>query len=72
MVALGRFIALLQLECEELFLECKASLPGGELKQKIAKTAMWMANIRDGGTIIIGVPTIRGVLCEVSKVRMAN
>ncbi|MGB7063064.1 MAG: RNA-binding domain-containing protein [Candidatus Zixiibacteriota bacterium] len=40
---------------EERFLEYKASAPWDDLKQKIAKTAMGMANIKGGGTILIGV-----------------
>lgn len=48
-------IALLQLQHEERFLEYKESCPWDNLKAKIARTSMGMANIRDGGTIIIGV-----------------
>ena len=39
---------------EERSLEYKQSAPWDELKLKIAKTAMGMANIRGGGTIVIG------------------
>ncbi|MBA7602979.1 hypothetical protein ES703_10076 [subsurface metagenome] len=40
---------------EERFLEYKESCPWEDLKFKIAKTCMGMANIRHGGTIIIGI-----------------
>ena len=50
-----RFITLIKLGREERFLEYKQSAPWDDLKDKIAKTAMGMANIRDGGTIIIGM-----------------
>ncbi len=36
-------------------MEYKESGPWSDLKGKIAKTALGMANIRDGGTIIIGI-----------------
>ncbi len=40
---------------EERYLEYKESAPWEQLKHKVAKTCLAMANIRDGGTIIIGV-----------------
>lgn len=40
---------------EERFLEYKRSAPWEELRLKVARSAMGMANITDGGTIIIGV-----------------
>lgn len=40
---------------EERFLEYKASAPWDGLRQKIAKTALGMSNIKGGGTILIGV-----------------
>jgi len=49
-------ISLITLGREERFLEYKESAPWDTLKQKIAKTAMGMANIRNGGTIVIGIP----------------
>lgn len=55
MVGVDRLAALIELGREERFLEYKQSLPWDDLKNKIAKTAMGMANIRDGGTIIVGV-----------------
>lgn len=55
MAGVNRFTALIELRREERFLEYKHSLPWDDLKNKIAKTAMGMANIRDGGTIIIGM-----------------
>jgi predicted HTH transcriptional regulator len=50
-----RLRALINLSREERFLEYKESRSWNDLKGKIAKTAMGMANIRDGGTIIVGV-----------------
>ena len=44
-----------QLQHEQRSVECKESCPWEKLKHKIAKTAMGMANSRDGGAIIIGV-----------------
>lgn len=50
-----RWLSLIKLGREERFLEYKQSRPWGDLKDKITKTALGMANTRDGGTIIIGV-----------------
>ncbi len=50
-----QLIPLIHLGREERFIEYKESLPWDDLKFKITKTAMGMANIRDGGTIIIGI-----------------
>ncbi len=47
-----RLITFLQLEHEERFLGYKESFPWDELKQKITKTAMGMANIRNGSYFI--------------------
>lgn len=55
MVGVDHLAALIELGREERFLEYKGSLPWDDLKNKIAKRAMGMANIRDGGIIIIGV-----------------
>lgn len=55
MPAPDSIIQQLALEREERFLEFKQSCTWDDLKNKIAKTSMGMANIRDGGTIIIGV-----------------
>jgi predicted HTH transcriptional regulator len=52
---LNRFLALRDRGTEDRFLEYKESAPWDTLKLKIAKTAMAMANLRDGGTIIIGI-----------------
>lgn len=54
--------ALIGLGREDRSLECKESQPWDELKSKIAKTALGMANIRDGGTIIVGVSQRSGSL----------
>ncbi len=54
-------VALIQLGREDRFLEYKQSRPWNDLKRKIARTAMGMANKRDGGTIIIGVSQYSGV-----------
>lgn len=55
-----RLIALIKIEREERFLEYKTSAPWDSLKEKVTKTAIGMANMRDGGTIIIGVPNKEG------------
>jgi hypothetical protein len=55
-------INLIQLAREQRFLEYKESRPWSILREKIAKTAMGMSNIRDGGTIIIGVEQRSGLL----------
>lgn len=55
MVVPSHITALIELSREERYLEYKESRPWNDLKTKIARTAMGMANIRDGGTIIIGV-----------------
>jgi len=46
---------LVRLRREDRFLEYKESGAWNDLKDKIAKTALGMANIRDGGTIVLGV-----------------
>jgi len=48
-------VNLLKLGREERFLDYKESVAWADYKLKIAKTALGMANLRDGGTIIIGV-----------------
>jgi len=48
-------VELIKLGREERFLEYKDSVSWDTIKPKIAKTAMGMSNIRDGGTIIIGM-----------------
>ncbi len=55
MPRLEELIALIDLGREDRSLEYKESQPWGELKNKIAKTALGMANVRDGGTIVVGV-----------------
>jgi len=55
MAELDHLRTLVKLGREERFLEYKESGPWDNLKEKIAKTAIGMANIRDGGTIILGV-----------------
>ena len=50
-----RIKTLIGLLREKRFLEYKESMPWDIAKDKVAKTAMGMANIRDGGTIIFGV-----------------
>lgn len=60
-------VRLINLLREERFLEYKQSMPWDALKEKIAKTAMAMANIPDGGTIIIGM-TKNGNLYEADGV----
>jgi predicted HTH transcriptional regulator len=51
-----QLLSLIQLGREERYLEYKASAPWESTRTKIIKTAMAMANCRDGGTVIIGVP----------------
>jgi hypothetical protein len=55
-----RLITLIQLGREERFLDYKQSFPWHDLRHIIAKTALGMANIRDGGTILIGVSQTKG------------
>jgi len=50
-----RFIPYIESLHETRSIEYKESVPWGVIQQKIAKTAMAMANIRDGGVIIVGV-----------------
>jgi predicted HTH transcriptional regulator len=50
-----RFRRLIELGREDRFLEYKESGIWSDLKDNITKTALGMTNIRDGGTIIIGV-----------------
>jgi predicted HTH transcriptional regulator len=50
-----QLIGLIQLGREERYLEYKGSVPWESTKTKIIKTAMAMANCRDGGTVVIGV-----------------
>ena len=47
--------ALIELGREDRSVEYKESRTWDDLKNKIAKTSLGMANIRDGGTIVIGV-----------------
>lgn len=54
--------ALIDLGREDRSLEYKESRPWDDFKNQIAKTALGMANIRDGGTIIIGVSQRSGNL----------
>ena len=54
MAQFERLRALINLSREERFLEYKESRSWNDLKGKIARTAMGMANIRDSGTIIVG------------------
>lgn len=55
MVGSDHLVKLIDLRHEDRFLEYKESRPWNDLRLKTAKTAMGMANKRDGGTIIIGV-----------------
>lgn len=55
MPRLEELVALIELGREDRSVEYKESHPWDDLKTKIAKTALGMANIRDGGTIVIGV-----------------
>lgn len=55
MPRLEELVALIELGREDRSVEYKESLAWDDLKNKIAKTALGMANIRDGGTIAIGV-----------------
>jgi predicted HTH transcriptional regulator len=50
-----RFRELLAIGREDRFLECKQGVAWDSLKVKIARTALAMANLRDGGTIVVGV-----------------
>lgn len=62
MAHIEELAALIDLGRENRSLEFKESRPWDDLKAKIAKTALGMANIRDGGTIIIGVSQRSGSL----------
>lgn len=62
MARIGELVALIDLGREDRSLEYKESRPWGDLKDKIAKTALGMSNVRDGGTIIIGVSQRSGSL----------
>ncbi len=62
MARIEELAALINLGREDRSLEFKESCPWDDLKDKIAKTALGMANIRDGGTIIIGVSQRSGSL----------
>lgn len=55
MPGIQELVALIELRREDRSLEYKESHPWEELKNKIAKTTLGMSNIRDGGTIIVGV-----------------
>lgn len=55
MPGIAELVSLIELGREDRSLEYKESRPWNDLKDKIAKTALGMANIRDGGTIIKGV-----------------
>lgn len=50
-----RIVRLIELLREERFLEYKQTVAWDLIKDKVVKTAMGMANIPDGGTIIIGM-----------------
>ena len=56
----NQLIGLIRLGREERFLEYKGSAPWCHIKTKIIRTAMAMANCRDGGTVIIGVSQMGG------------
>lgn len=62
MARIEELAALIDLGREDRSLEFKESRPWDDLKDKIAKTALGMANTRDGGTIIIGVSQRSGGL----------
>ncbi len=62
MARIEELVALIDLGREDRSLEYKESRPWSDLKDKIAKTALGMANVRDGGTIIIGVSQRSGSL----------
>jgi predicted HTH transcriptional regulator len=47
---------------EDRYLEFKESRPWNDLKPKLCRTTMAMANIRDGGTIVVGVGQRSGSL----------
>jgi len=55
-----RFINLLNRDHEERYLEFKPPSHWKYIKLQIVKTALGMVNIRDGGTIIIGVSEKNG------------
>lgn len=55
MPRLEELVALIELGREDRSVEYKESLAWDNLKNKIAKTALGMVSIRDGGTIAIGV-----------------
>jgi predicted HTH transcriptional regulator len=60
MAVANQFVDLIRLGREERFLEYKCSVAFGDIKSKIVRTAMAMANCRDGGTIVIGVALENG------------
>lgn len=62
MPRIEELIALIDLGREDRSLEYKESRPWADLKDKIAKTALGMANIRDGGTLVVGVSQRSGSL----------
>jgi predicted HTH transcriptional regulator len=53
---------LIQLGREERVLEHKRSSPFGNIRQKIIRTSLGMANCRDGGTIVVSVSQLSS--CE--------
>lgn len=62
MSLVDELVALIELGRENRSLEYKEPRPWNDLKDKIAKTALGMANVRDGGTIVIGVSQRSGRL----------
>lgn len=50
-----RVVAALDLCQESRDLDFKESAPWGDLKWRIARSALGMANLRDGGVIVVGV-----------------
>jgi predicted HTH transcriptional regulator len=56
-----QLIELIRLGREQRLLEYKGSAPWESIKNKIIRTALAMANCRDGGTVIIGVPQRAGL-----------
>jgi hypothetical protein len=57
-----RLRSLVSLAREDRYVEFKESRPWDDLKPKLCRTAMGMANIRDGGTIVVGVSQRSGSL----------
>lgn len=62
MPRLEELASLIELGREGRSLEYKESHTWDELKNKITKTALGMTNIRDGGTIVVGVSERSGSL----------